>query len=130
MQPSGYRFTTANDTQGNPGRNPVTWSLFGSNSQSEISNDAVWTLLDHRENDTTLGATNYTPYDFFIPELIIPGDVNDDDVVDDVDLVVLKRHIIGKSVDKFVFEAADLNMDGKINAQDVVTLINMLMTEF
>ena len=130
VQPSGYRFTTANDTKGNPGRNPVTWSLFGSNTQSEIPNDAVWTLLDHRENDTTLGATNYTPYDFFIPELILPGDVNGDGVVDDVDLVVLKRHIIGKPVDKFVFEAADLNMDEKVNAQDVVTLINMLMTEF
>ena len=130
VQPSGYRFTTANDTKGNPGRNPVTWSLFGSNTQSEIPNDAVWTLLDHRENDTTLGATNYTPYDFFIPELIIPGDVNGDGLVDDVDLVVLKRHIIGKPVDKFVFEAADLNMDEKVNAQDVVVLINMLMTEF
>ena len=130
VQPSGYRFTTANDTKGNPGRNAVTWSLFGSNTQSEIPNDAVWTLLDHRENDTTLGATNYTPYDFFIPELIIPGDVNGDGLVDDVDLVVLKRHIIGKPVDKFVFEAADLNMDEKVNAQDVVTLINMLMTEF
>ena len=95
-----------------------------------VDADAVWTLLDHRENDTTLGATNYTPYDFFIPELIIPGDVNGDGLVDDVDLVVLKRHIIGKPVDKFVFEAADLNMDEKVNAQDVVTLINMLMTEF
>ena len=66
---SGYRFTTANDTQNNPGRNPVTWSLFGSNTQSEMPNDAVWTLLERREDDSTLGATNYTPYDFTLSEL-------------------------------------------------------------
>ena len=69
MKLSGYRFTTANDTQNNPGRNPVTWSLFGSNTQSDMPNDAVWTLLERREDDSTLGATNYTPYDFTLSEL-------------------------------------------------------------
>ena len=62
---SGYRITTAKDTKTFPGRNPKTWSFFGSNTQSEVPDDACWTLLDRRENDTTLGATNYTPYDFY-----------------------------------------------------------------
>ena len=123
---SGYRFTTANDTRNNPGRNPVTWSLFGSNNQSELPDDAAWTLLDHRENDNTLQGVNYTPYDFIIPERILPGDVNSDGEVDAADLVALKHYVLGKPVERFDFDAADLNDDGKINAQDVVALINML----
>ena len=62
---SGYRFTTANDTYKYSGRNPITWTLFGSNTQSVEPDDACWEFLDRRENDHTLGAVNYTPYDFF-----------------------------------------------------------------
>ena len=66
---SGYRITTANDTEAFPARNPVTWSLLGSNTKSEQPNDDVWTLLDRRVNDNTIGAANYTPYDFTITYL-------------------------------------------------------------
>lgn len=62
---SGYRMTTGNDTDSYPQRNPVSWSLLGSNTQSEQPDDAVWTPLDHRENDNTLGAQIWMPYDFF-----------------------------------------------------------------
>ena len=121
---SGYRITTAKDTATFPGRNPKTWSLFGSNTQSEEPGDEVWTLLDRREGDTTLGATNFTPYDFFFtyPQPIIPGDVNADGKVDTLDYTALKLYIVGKPVPDFVAEAADLNADDKINAQDLVLL--------
>ena len=126
---SGYRITTANDTNKYPGRNPSSWSLFGSNTKSEVPDDEVWTLLDHRENDNTLGAVNYTPYDFFFsyPQPAIPGDVNGDGEVDTLDYEALKLYIVGKPVEGFVPEAADLNTDGKVNAQDLVLLRNMIM---
>ena len=125
---SGYRITTAKDTQSFPGRNPVTWSLLGSNTRSEVPDDDVWTLLDRREDDTTLGAANFTPYDFFFsyPQPVIMGDVNGDGEVDLADVNALKLYIIGKPVDGFVPAAADLNEDGKVNAQDLVLLINRL----
>ena len=63
---SGYRLITANDTQRNPGRNPATWSLWGSNTLSEEPDEDVWKLLDSHEGDFTLGATNYQPYEFAI----------------------------------------------------------------
>ena len=128
---SGYRITTAADTQTFPGRNPVTWSLLGSNTQSEVPDDEVWTLLDRREGDTTLGAVNYTPFDFFFtypePEPPVkPGDVNGDGTVDAADYDMLRLYIVGKPAEGFVPAAADLNGDGKVNAQDVVRLIKLL----
>ena len=125
---SGYRITTAKDTQSFPGRNPKTWSLLGSNTQSLEPNDDVWMLLDRRENDTTLGATNFTPYDFYFnyPQPVTPGDVNGDGRVDAADYTALQLYIIGKPVEGFVPEAADLNEDGKVNAQDLVKLIQAI----
>ena len=125
---SGYRITTAADTQVYPNRNPKSWSLYGSNTQSQEPGSEVWTLLDHREDDTTIGATNYTPYDFFFatPQPIIPGDVNGDGEVNLLDYTALKLYIIGKPVVGFIPEAADLNADEKINAQDVVLLMNLI----
>ena len=125
---SGYRITTSADTKTFPGRNPVSWSLLGSNTKSEVPDDEIWMLLDHREGDTTLGAVNYQPYDFFFatPQPVIPGDVNGDGEVNALDYEALKAYIVGKPVEDFVPEAADLNEDGKINAQDLVKLILLL----
>ena len=125
---SGYRITTAADTQTFPERNPVSWSLLGSNVKSDVPGHEAWTLLDHRENDTTLGAANYQPYDFFFtyPQPFIPGDVNGDSEVNALDYEALKLYIVGKPVEGFVPAAADLNEDGKINAQDLVKLLLLL----
>ena len=66
VKPSAYRLYTANDTQGNPGRNPANWKLYGSNTRSSNIKDDCWKLLDERIDDRTMQATNYTPYDFNI----------------------------------------------------------------
>lgn len=63
---SGYRIYTANDTQSNSGRNPVSWKLYGSNIYTEDMNHSSWEVIDERNDDQTLGATNYTPYDFYV----------------------------------------------------------------
>jgi hypothetical protein len=75
---SGYRFTTANDTRNNPKRNPVSWTLLGSNTRSDVPDDDVWTLLDRRENDNTLEAVNYEPFDFILdyPQPVIVTALN------------------------------------------------------
>ena len=60
--PTGYILTTGNDTETNPGRNPKDWKLLGKVNQS----DASWTEIVSVTDDTTLGATNNTPYEFAI----------------------------------------------------------------
>ena len=120
---SGYRFTTANDTQKNPGRNPVTWSLLGSNTQSEEPDDEVWTLLDRRENDTTLGALNYEPYDFIITPPVLMGDVNGDGEVDLSDAIMVTYYSLHEVPSSFNEAAADMNGDGEIDLSDAIIII-------
>lgn len=64
--PVAYRMTTANDTKTYSGRNPLTWRLYGSNVETIESSSDDWVLLDERIEDYTMGASNYTPYDFNI----------------------------------------------------------------
>ncbi|MBO4549200.1 MAG: CotH kinase family protein, partial [Bacteroidaceae bacterium] len=64
----GYRIYTANDTGTHSERNPCSWQLYGSNSKLYDSEDSGWELIEEREDDWTLGATNYTPYDFLISD--------------------------------------------------------------
>ena len=54
------------------------------------------------------------------------GDVNDDDLINILDLVRLKRYLAdnSKGIDLF---AADINFDGYINSEDLVVLKNMLL---
>lgn len=128
---SGYRLTTANDTQKYPARNPASWSLFGSNVKSKVPESNVWTLLDRRENDNTLGAVNYTPYDFFFtyPVPVVPGDVNGDGLTDLLDYEAMRNYIVGRQVEGFNVATADINADGKVNAQDLMRLIHILTEE-
>ncbi|MBR5427418.1 MAG: discoidin domain-containing protein [Clostridia bacterium] len=56
----GYTITTANDNASNPGRNPKSWDILGSND------NANWDLVERVVNDTKLQNVNYTPYNFSI----------------------------------------------------------------
>jgi hypothetical protein len=57
-----YTLYTGNDTAGSAGRNPASWTLYGSNDGT------TWTALDtvapSETNVTGLGAANATPYTY------------------------------------------------------------------
>ena len=55
---NGYTMYTANDTQNSPDRNPKNWTIEGSNDAEN------WTLIEVVQNNSVMGATNFTPYEF------------------------------------------------------------------
>ena len=77
MAPAYYALTTANDTQGNPGRNWKQWQLYGMNATDDesVTRDASgWVLLDDKANVpegsgmNQLPAANYTQSYFTLSE--------------------------------------------------------------
>ena len=59
--PKSYSLMTGGDTASYPGRNPISWKLYGKARMNE-----AYTLIDSRTNDYTMGATNKQWYDFTI----------------------------------------------------------------
>ena len=57
------------------------------------------------------------------------GDVNNDALVDVADVTATASYILGDEVDPFIFAAADINADGKINVTDIVLLVNIILTQ-
>jgi hypothetical protein len=59
---------------------------------------------------------------------IQPGDVNDDQIVDVLDVVIIINFVMGNTTpDQHQFEASDLNEDGIIDILDIVMLIAIIM---
>jgi hypothetical protein len=56
----------------------------------------------------------------------IPGDLNDDGLVNVLDVVVLVNIVLGQAGED---PAGDLNSDGLINVLDVVILVNIILGE-
>ena len=59
---TGYQLITGDDTAAYPGRNPVTWTLYGSTDGTN------WEVIDEKSDDKTLTADNFKAFDFWLPE--------------------------------------------------------------
>lgn len=71
----GYRIYTANDTHNYPGRNPGSWKLYGSDVYTEDAESTDWILIDEVGDDDKLGATNFTPYNYYLVRAIESIDI-------------------------------------------------------
>ena len=63
-----------------------------------------------------------------ITVLPTPGDVNNDAVINVTDVMTMASYILGRTVDVFIFEAADITEDSKINITDIVGIVNIILT--
>lgn len=62
---TGYTLVTANDNRSYTGRNPKSWTLYGSNASSVPSaSSSSWKEIHRVSNDKTMKDENYEPYDF------------------------------------------------------------------
>ena len=65
---TGYKITTANDNSQYTGRNPKSWTFYGSTSDSNPGvNDASWEVIASVTNDTKLQDVNFTTYTYTLP---------------------------------------------------------------
>lgn len=64
VKPVGYSITNANDNSNYTNRKPLSWTLYGSNSES-----GSWTQIAKVTDDNTIKAVNYKQYDFTIDNL-------------------------------------------------------------
>ena len=61
-------------------------------------------------------------------ESILPGDINQDDFIDILDIVIMINIILGQhQPDTQEIITADLNNDNLINIQDIILLINIIL---
>lgn len=61
---NGYAITTANDNSRYPGRNPLSWTLYGCNSDTAPDADSDWTVIDQRIGDKTLPDADFQTRSF------------------------------------------------------------------
>ena len=59
-------------------------------------------------------------------EYVLSGDANGDGDVDNQDLDIVVRYIMGEKIENFIFKNADTNEDDKVDVGDVVKLIDKL----
>ena len=74
---------------------------------------------------------DYTPADTVVRDdgtTVCRGDVNGDDVIDVVDLAIVKKHILGKiNLQNEVFTLGDVNADGSIDVIDLALVKKHLL---
>lgn len=62
-------------------------------------------------------------------DVVNPGDVNGNGVVNTADISFLIRHLLGEDVIDFNAANADVDQDGHLSVKDIATLIQMLLHE-
>ena len=60
-----------------------------------------------------------------VSNTIQPGDTNNDNQLNVLDVVILVNMVLGAETQNFL--TADLNNDAQINVQDIVILINLIL---
>lgn len=62
-----------------------------------------------------------------IDDDIIPGDANNDKIVDVADIVYIVNYIMDKGASDFNFKNADVDNDGVIDVADITLVVNIIM---
>jgi hypothetical protein len=90
---------------------------------SDISSVTLHVAYDLVEKYRTTAPWN----DFKEIIAIGAGDANGDGKVTDEDVLEIEDYIMGKPSGKFIFQNADINVDKKVNATDIVTVLNIIL---
>lgn len=106
------------------GSNVQTVIVSGKNLTSTVEGLKSGTEYGFRSYIKTASGTTYGEEKSF--KTILVGDVNGDGVLDKKDLKDLTDHIMGNTPADFNIKKADINEDTKVNAADLVILVNLI----
>lgn len=95
-------------------------------SQENVYTPSPATLYVHPGKKYTYQNTSGWKEFQNIEELVVSGDANGDGDVDNQDLDIVVRYIMGEKIENFIFKNADTNEDDKVDVGDVVKLIDKL----
>ena len=91
---------------------------------ADLNGDGIDDITDFSGSAPDMGAYEFGSQD----DEFMPGDVNDDGLVNVVDIVVIVNIILTVTTpDDEVFSAADMNQDGMINVVDIVQVVTLIM---
>ena len=66
--------------------------------------------------------------DLLFSDNSIPGDINEDSIVNILDIVNMLNYILGVDLPTDIqFSSSDMNQDGLLNVLDVVLLVNIIL---
>ena len=57
----------------------------------------------------------------------LPGDVNQDDTVNILDVVLAVNGVLGAELSDVEFQLADMNGDGILNVLDIILIVNEIL---
>ena len=93
----------------------------------EVSNEGeiLWDYTHHGVGQTSISKASKYPHDYLDNNFI---DINGDYNVDIFDIIVLMNYILEISdLDNEQILLADLNDDGELTIEDIISLINLIL---
>ena len=114
-----------------PGDGLINWEPFLVEFGDSVSpGDIKFKLNIISNTDFNQYIQNEQTLEFVIPisdEVYIPGDVNQDTVINILDIVQLVNIILDENGDNFNIDAGDLNNDDIINVLDIILIVNIIL---
>ena len=111
-----------------------TWNYGDGNTETNSYGFSEHTYASSGEYQTSLVVTNIYGYSSqeHIETIIIgsslPGDINDDSLLNVLDIVMMVNFVLNTSnPTNSQFNASDINNDGLLNVLDVVMLVNLIL---
>ena len=127
LESNGDQFAFANTTAIKT-NTVVGYAIFEIAAGASFDVSKVTFAMDSAAYDNDLNPTMARFNDAFVNNVVIPGDVTGDGIVDIRDAVLLLQYLAGNTTfNDRQLRAADANADGNVTIADVVTIMQMII---
>lgn len=94
---------------------------------AQVNKETCILYVPKKSGSKYLSADGWSEFQNIVEmESAIPGDANNDGKVSNEDINAISDYIMEGKTESFIFKNADVNGDKKLNAADIVILVNMI----